>query len=606
MPGINYEDRYRDYARFTPAISEMYTRYVVNENPKREPPVSREALNFLDKNTGLFYLPCSLYSAGQAAKSASGAHRTDMVTGRDKAPTTILGDSGGFQIQTGAIKFKGDETRDRMMKWMEKNCDWSMILDFPTGGIAMGTIDSHMDRLTAPYDPELPDSGNAAALQALIDKNVAWVNANFPAEEAANFTHDPLFYTCMLQTIINNDYFMKHRTPGATKFLNVVQGRNPKESKIWYENVKHYDLEGWSLASHHKENFEMTLGRIINMRDDNLLADRNWMHFLGVGKFQHGCVYTTIQRMVREQINPNFTISYDVSSPFTLAAYGKVFVGYNLDKNSWSIQGEKLDGKNFLREGSYDTEHFKDVWATDKAGNPVWMKKKTQVDGVDVEEIILDRFGNYKPKMKEVLDYVTTTHYEGGPDSERPFLDVLKEMFDERLGKVSGGRFIETEVGKQLKMGDICVNGDPKFTSTWDVVTYALLMNHNIQVHLEGVYETQDLYDKSDRNRADFDPNAHEKVPTELLQIRDVIHEVFQSETPHDVILKNRKVLNLIAGSNAENGVVDYEGSGVKVANVRDHKKVLGARKEHEEALAEKWEAAQPTKMAGDDLFDFG
>lgn len=599
MPGIDYTKRYRDYARFTPAISEMYTRYVVNENPKREPPVSREALNFLDPETGLFYLPCSLYSAGQAAKSASGAHRTDMVTGREKSHTTILGDSGGFQIQTGAIKFKGDETRDRMMKWMEKNCDWSMILDFPTGGIGMGTINDHYDRLTAPLNPDLPDSGNAEALKALMEKNIAWVNANFPAEEAKNFKHDPLFYTCMLQTIINNDYFMKHRTPGATKFLNVVQGRSPSESRVWYENVKHYQLEGWSLASHHKENFEMTLGRIINMRDDNLLADRDWMHFLGVGKFQHGCVYTTIQRMVREQINPNFTISYDVSSPFTLAAYGKVFVGYNLDKNSWSIQGEKLDGKNFLREGSYDTEFFKKVQVTDKHGSGVWIKDK------ETGENLLDVDGKPIPKMKEVLDRVETTHYAGGPDSERPFLDVLREMFDERLGKVSGGRFIETEVGKQLKMGDICVNGDPKFTSTWDVVTYALLMNHNIQVHLEGVYETQDLYDKSDRNREDFDPHAHEKVPTELLQIRDVIHEVFQSETPHDVILKNRKILNYIAGSNAESGVVDYEGAGLTVIPVRDYKKEQNARKMFEEEEAAKRKAAEPSNPVGYDLFEF-
>jgi len=330
----------------------------------------------------------------------------------------------------------------------------------------------------------------------------------------------------------------------------------------------------------------MTLSRIMQMRDDNLLADRDWMHFLGVGKFQHGCVYTTIQRQIREQLNPNFTISYDVSSPFTLAAYGKVFVGYNLDKNSWSIQGEKLDGKNFLREGSYDTEHFRSEQATDKHGNPVWLRDKT------TGENLLDEHGNLSPKLREVLDRVETTHYEGGADSERPFLDVLKDMFNERLGKVSGGRFIETEVGKQLKMGDICVNGDPKFTSTWDVVTYALLMNHNIQVHLEGVFETQDLYDKGDP----------QFVPAELLQIKDVIEEVFRSETPMDVIARNRKVLNFIAGSNAENGVPDY--SEFALSNVKDHRTVQQARKEFEEAEAGKRAAAQPTKLA-DDLFEF-
>jgi len=557
MPGIDYSARYRDYARFTPAISEMYTRYVVNDNPKREPPVTRPELDFLNPETGLFYLPCSLYSAGQAAKSAGMSHKKDMVTGRDKSHTTILGDSGGFQIQTGAIKFKGDETRNRMMKWMEENCDWSMILDFPTGGIQMGNIDQHYDRLTADLNPDLPDSGNAETLKALILKNGGDPN---------NYA-DRMFYTCMLQTLINNDWFVANRTPGATKFLNVVQGRNPKESKVWYENVKHYPFEGWSLASHHKENFEMSLGRIIQMRDDGLLQDRDWMHFLGVGKFQHGCVYTTMQRCIRESINPNFTISYDVSSPFTLAAYGKVFVGYNLDKDSWSIQGEKLDGRNYLPTNTYE-----DADGEIQIGHEMISTGKGRI------VYKLDESGNKIPLP------------ERGPDADRPFLDVLREMYEERLGQSAGGRFVETEVGKRLTMGDICVNVDPKFTSTWDVVSYALLMNHNIQVHLEGVFETQDLYDKGDP----------QFVPVELLQIRDVIHEVFQSETPMDVIKRNQKVLNFIAGSNASDGVLDYQC--FEVSSVKEHS---GKQKALKEAAAAYLAENKPEPEVIKDLFRF-
>jgi hypothetical protein len=148
-----------------PAISEMYTRFIDNKNPKRQMPrgLTQNDLNYLDTASTLFYLPNSLYSAGQAAKSDGAAAKKDMVTERDRGTTIILGDSGGFQIQMGSIKFKGDETRNRMMKWMEANCDWSMILDFPTGGINMGTIDPHYDRLTAPATPELPDSWQCRA-----------------------------------------------------------------------------------------------------------------------------------------------------------------------------------------------------------------------------------------------------------------------------------------------------------------------------------------------------------------------------------------------------------------------------------------------------------
>jgi hypothetical protein len=555
MPGIDYSQRYRDYARFTPAISEMYVRYVNAANPKREPPIARDELDFFNPNSSLFYLPCGLYSAGQAAKSAGVIHRKDMVTGRDRGPTTVLGDSGGFQIQTGAIKFEGDKTRDRMMRWMEANCDWSMILDFPTGGIQIGNIDEHLKRLEHDLDPLVVDSGNKAALDVLITKNGGNINNK----------NDRLYYACMLQTMINNDYFVQHRVPGATKFLNVVQGRNESESKTWYDNVKHYPFEGWSLASHHKENFAMSLGRIINMRDDNLLADRDWMHFLGVGKFQNGCVYTTIQRQVREQINPNFTISYDVSSPFTLAAYGKVFLGYNLNKDSWSIQGEKLDGRNYLPTNKYE----------DPDGNEMIGHEMIST-GKDRIKYLLDEAG-------ERIELPNK-----GPDADQPFLEVLEKMFHERLDGVEGSRFVHTEIGKQLKMGDICVNVDPKFTSTWDVVTYAMLMNHNVQVHLEGVYESQDLYDKGDV----------EHVPSELLQIKDVIEETFRSETPHDVILRNRKVLNYLASDNAERGVLDLQL--FDVANQKEHVNVLKAKKLADEPHFKENKAAPKLVM---DLF---
>jgi hypothetical protein len=567
MSGIDYSKRYRDYARFTPAISEMYVRYVNAENPKREPPIPRKELNFFDPTTSLFYLPCALYSAGQAAKGNAVTHRKDMVTGRDRAPTTVLGDSGGFQIQTGAIKFEGDKTREKMMRWMEANCDWSMVLDFPTGGIGLGNIDQHLKRLEHPLDPAVVDSGNKDALDALIIKNGGDIND----------INDRLFYTCMLQTLINNDYFVANRVPGATKFLNVVQGRNKHESKNWYENVKHYPFEGWSLASHHKENFEMALGRILDMREDGLLQDKDWMHFLGVGKFQHGCVYTTIQRKVRESINPNFTISYDVSSPFTLAAYGKVFLGYNLNKESWSIQGEKLDGRHYLPTNTY-------------------MGKINEDDEHEVELIGHEMLGTGKGRVKYKLDAngEKIPLPPRGPEADRPFLNVLEEMFHARLDGVEGSRFVRTAIGEKLTMGDICVNVDPKFTSTWDVVTYAMLMNHNVQVHLEGVYESQDLYDEGDPA----------KVPAQLLELKGVVEDAFQVENYYDYLERNRKVLNYLASDNAEKGtqvLVDFDMPDIKV-----HRNVVKAIKTEEKmTILANPKEKEEAQIVNNGLFDF-
>ena len=507
MPGIDFSLRYSDYARFLPAVSEMYTRFVVNPNPKREGPILRSDLDFFNPDTSLWYLPCSLYSAGQAAKSEGASKRKDMITGRTNTNTTILGDSGGFQIQQGSIKFKGDVTRERMMRWLEENCDWSMILDFPTGGINMGTIDAHFHRLVADgdtYNFEGKDYTIEPFLKEVLKYDV-------------NDLQLRGFGTCMFQTLINNEYFATKRATGRTGFLNVVQGRNIEESDAWYEKVKHFSrsedygdnaFEGWSLAGPHKEKFDMTLTRLLKFREDGLLEGKNWMHILGVGKLANGCAYTTMQRMIRKYDNPDFTISYDVSSPFTTAAYGNLFLGYTLDKNSWTIQSEKMDGREYLREYEHDIHR-----------TPIMRRNE---HGKDV-----------------------VVPYKG----DLEFLDELKLIWDDKFKKQSEtySTFVRTEIGKRLTMKDICVNTDPELTSTWDVVTYAYLMNHNVQVHLEGVFESQDLYDKGDV----------ERVPHDMIILKEAIEEILDPTTadPYALIAKHRDVLNCLAGDKVTAGI---------------------------------------------------
>jgi hypothetical protein len=219
---------------------------------------------------------------------------------------------------------------------------------------------------------------------------------------------------------------------------------------------------------------------------DGLLEKKNWLHFLGVGKLQHGAVYTTMQRCIRELINPNFTISYDVSSPFTLAAYGKCYFGYTLDQSGWSVHGDKIDGREFL---------------------------------------------------------------PGAPRAKVPFLDKIREEWERKGLKDQEqggfGTFVNTEIGKRLTMDQVCVNEDLKFTSTWDVVSYALMMNHNVQVHLEGVFASQDMYDRDDR--------LH--VPLGLLRFRSLIPDIFAAKDPYAMIRRFAKDLNYLATETAERGI---------------------------------------------------
>jgi hypothetical protein len=142
-------------------------------------------------------------------------------------------------------------------------------------------------------------------------------------------------------------------------------------------------------------------------------------------------------------------------------------------------------------------------------------------------------------------------------------------------------------------MGDICVNVDPKFTSTWDVVTYAMLMNHNVQVHLEGVYESQDLYDNEDKDG----------VPQQLLELKHVVEQSFKVENRDSYLRNNRKILNYLASENASSGVVQSEQAGIKQSKTKVYLRQKAALKDE---LA-KYNAESKTKptIVNDGLFDF-
>jgi hypothetical protein len=235
-----------------------------------------------------------------------------MVTQRIRAATIVLGDSGGFQIQNNKIKFHRQETAPRILGWLEKVADWSMVLDFPTGGIGPGAMRPHISALRE-EGHDLDGMSRASGLS--ID-----------------------YTACLVQTKINNDRFRDERTPGATRFLNVLQGRNEAESRHWFDAVKHYPFEGWAFAGAHKDHFSLIVRRLLDMRNEGLLQRCDWLHVLGVSTLAIGCLLTAVQRAVREFVNPRFQISYDSAGPFRNAGSKSITVGQTVDEFGWSMQ----------------------------------------------------------------------------------------------------------------------------------------------------------------------------------------------------------------------------------------------------------------------------
>lgn len=312
---------------FLPSISSFYNSFISRQH--REEFVGKdrlpkefengvEGMNFLNKEQGYYYYPWALYSAGHAQLDVNKSRvEESMMHNRDKKNTMILGDSGGFQIGNGQIKFdwehfyeqrgdtgyKGnaDKVRDSILNWLEETADYSMILDIPT-------------RATEGKFREM--------------------------------TGMKSFGDALNATMFNNDYFVRNRK-GKTKFLNVLQGQNGADADIWYEKVKHYDFEGWAMGGLNMRDANLALRRLIIMRDEKLLEPgRDLIHYLGTSKLEWAVFATAMQRALRSSVNPNITLTYDCASPFIATAKGQVYTQHVHRNNRFSyIMDKAVDDK---------------------------------------------------------------------------------------------------------------------------------------------------------------------------------------------------------------------------------------------------------------------
>lgn len=287
-----------NYIKYTKLYKQKMEELGWERHPQKMTPEGRE-FDFLREDSESFYWPYALYSAGHAdlrldTHADKIAEQEAMI--RDRNPNTILlGDSGGYQIGKGLLEFdwenfesaKNDELRLKILRWLESTADISMTLDVPTWGIK--------------------------------EKKCKLMG----------------FKDCLEKTLYNHDFFIKNRKEGATKFLNILHGRNPEETDIWYEAVKDLPFEGWAFAGINMIDFERIMKRLIIMRDEGYLNEiQNWIHFLGVSRISSSCAFSAIQRNLRKYVDPSITISYDASSPFYSSAKGRVYTRHVCSRKS--------------------------------------------------------------------------------------------------------------------------------------------------------------------------------------------------------------------------------------------------------------------------------
>jgi hypothetical protein len=313
MP-VNLTDQIDNYAIYLPAISPSYAHEVVRAVDEGAPSsVSPADLNFLDSSSRLWSYKWCLASAGHLASS----RMPNAITTRQPDSSMVFGDSGGYQVATGALpgmkKWTGrgpdqiaelwrtSNFKSELLRWLDLHCDYAMTLDVPL-----------------------------------------WLKSD-------QFSAKP-FYSCSVTqltdlTVENLSYFDKHRgVVGNCKFLNVLHGRDEDEEAYWYRRVRDFEFEGWALGGSDGRSFSIkrVLRTILMLRDDGMLGDRReWLHVLGISQLTWSVALTAMQRGIQASIGSPFNISFDTSTPFLWAGkYQKYLVAPTLTRNiktwAWS------------------------------------------------------------------------------------------------------------------------------------------------------------------------------------------------------------------------------------------------------------------------------
>jgi hypothetical protein len=504
-PPVNLTPLQKDYAVYLPAISSFYSTYVAKQRLEEFVPKERipagfdrgiEGMNFLNPEEGYFTYKYALYSAGHAQLDLTKSMTQEsMIQQRDRANTMILGDSGGYQIGKGVLKFdwlnfdgpSANKTRQSILEWLELTADWSMMLDVPTWAC---------DHIHAPK----------TGLKSFED--------------------------CLEKTKFNNDYFLNNRL-GHTKWLNVLQGGDWDTAEKWYNGVKEHSdpavwgdkaAEGWAFGGANMCKMDITLKRLITMREDGMLKGKNWIHFLGTAQLDWSCYLTLIQRQIRKHINEELTISFDCASPFIATAHGLVYTNAQHTPKRWSVIMDKAPDNKALAKSDipfpFESEMSSRLTMGDIAYYNYGVRKTDE------------QLGGVK------FDHLNPDHY--------------------------------IEVPKLNKLGKI-----PNKTS-WDSFSYALMMGHNVECHIKAVQRAQQLMDiECTKFKPDWrtwgiegkkEIEFSDWVPRKILYFSTFIEDLFNTKTKDeafDMIETAGQFLKSLEGARLQGGPAANEFSNL-------------------------------------------
>ena len=241
-------------------------------------------------------------------------------------------------------------------------------------------------------------------------------------------------------TKYNNEYWMANRY-GDTRILNVLQGSNHAEADHWYELMKHYcdphryknHFNGWAMGGQNMCDVHLVLRRLVNLIHDGLLEQ-------GVHDWMH-------------------------------------FLGTS--KLEWAVL--LTDIQRAVRQ--YANPAFTISF---DCASPFLATANGQL----YHSILADNRTKWSYKMDPTADdkkYATDTRLFG--DAVRQ--DGIHPNFE------------DSPISSRMQIRDVCVYkpGDlnkigKEGKTSWDSFSYALLMGHNVWMHIEAVQRANREYDR--------------------------------------------------------------------------------------------------------------
>jgi len=281
-----------------------------------------------------------------------------------------------------------------------------------------------------------------AWMDALMDYGMvldipAWVERSPVGKKATGISS---YQQAVNATKYNNEYFIKHRT-GACKFLNVLQGENHAQAEDWYQQMKDFcdpniygdkAFNGWAMGGQNMCDVELTLRRLVALKFDGLLEKGHQDWMHFLGTSK--LEWALLLTDIQRAIRKYHNENFTIS--FDCASPFLATANGQI-----YVQTEIKDREKWLyrmlpslddKKYAKDTRLFQDVVVQDKHFES--FTTSPLMDGVEVNKICI-----YGPG------------------------DLNK-------------------IGKEGK-------------TSWDSFTYAIMMGHNVWLHLNSVQEANRQYD---------------------------------------------------------------------------------------------------------------